>query len=111
MLLVVGAAFLVVLRYAPVLFYSWEFNDFIDDEAKFAPMRETDDRQHLVAHILEQGFQFGMVVDKDDVVVTKIYHPESGITTLAVDVGYTVPMNFYLFNYQARFRHHTTTNY
>lgn len=108
---VVLGLFLGVLQYLPVLFYAWEFNDFINDEVKFAPMRESDENKHIVDHILEQGRKYGMVLDKNTVQLTKQYHPESGITTLTIDVDYSAPIDFRYFLYQARFHHHASTNY
>jgi hypothetical protein len=98
----IGAVFFVAIQFASVFFYAWQFEDFVKDEVKFAPMRESDERAHLVEHILSQGQSYSLTLDPKDIEVQKHTDTDSGITTLQVKVNYTSPVDLYYFTYPLR---------
>ena len=99
---VIGSLFFVGIQFASVFFYAWEFEDFVKDEVKYAPTRESDETQHLVEHILEQGHFYELEIEPGDITVRKHTDPGSGITTLEVDAGYGSPVDLYYFTYRIR---------
>lgn len=101
----------MILQYLPVLFYAWAFDDFVRDEVRFAPMRETAEQEHLVDHILEQARRYRVIVDKKDVRVSKTRDPQRGIRMLAVDIDYRAPVDLYYFVHEVRFNFRTSISY
>jgi hypothetical protein len=110
-LVFLGSLLYVAIQYIPVLFYALEFDDFVKDEVKFAPMRETDDPQHLTQHILNEARYYKMILDKNDIQVTKTRDNARGVTFLAVDVDYRMPVDLYYFTHEVRFHRHASTVY
>jgi hypothetical protein len=107
----IGAMFFVAVQFISVFFYAWEFDDFVADEVKFAPIREDDSKEHLVEHIKRQAQFYGLNVNEKAINVDKRTDTDSGITTLAVDVTYTTPVDLFYFTYQLRRHIHTATMY
>jgi hypothetical protein len=101
-LIAIGALFFVAAQFAAVFFYAWEFDDFVRDEVKFAPMRESDEKAHLVDHIINQGQFYSLAVAPTDIEIQKHTDTDSGITTLQVKVNYTSPVDLYYVTYPLR---------
>lgn len=110
-LVVIAAFFFVVIQFASVFFYAWQFDDFANDEVKYAPLRETTTKEHFVSHLIEQGHFYGLDIDPGGIAVEKNRDGDSGITTLAVDVNYTVPVDLYYFTFPLKRHFHTVTRY
>lgn len=110
-MVLVGGIFYVALQYVPALFYAYEFEDFVRDEVKFAPLRETTDPKHLREHILDQARQYRMIVDKESVQVTNTRDRDRGINVLTVDVNYRMPVDLYYFIHELPFHSHVSTAY
>lgn len=107
----IGALFFVGIQFASVYFYAWEFDDFVRDEVKFAPVRESDDKAHLVEHITRQAQFYGLEIDPKSIEVVKHTDTGSGITKLEVDVNYTSPVDLYYFTFPLRRSVRTATSY
>src|SRR5712691_9362600 len=84
-----GAMFFVGMQFISVFFYAWEFDDFVRDEVKFAPIREDDSKEHLVEHIKRQVQFYGLDVNERAINVDKRTDTDSGITTLTMDDIYS----------------------
>ena len=104
LLVLIGGLFFVAIQFAAVFFYAWEFEDFVKDEVKYSPMRESSERAHLVDHIVSKAQFYNLALDAKDVVVQKNTDVGSGITTLQVHVSYTSPVNLYYFTFPLRRR-------
>jgi hypothetical protein len=98
-----GGASYVGMQYIPVLFYAWEFNDFVRDEVRFAPLRETTEQAHLQDHILEQAKRYRLIIDRRNVRVTKTRDPHRGIEILAVEIDYRAPVDLYYMVHEVPF--------
>ena len=98
-LVLFGALLFVAIQFAAVFFYAWEFDDFVKDEVKFSPMRESAEKAHLVEHIITQGQNYSLAIDPKDIMVQNHTDTNSGITTLKVSVKYTTPVDLYYFKY------------
>ncbi len=98
-------------QYIPVLFYAWEFDDFVRDEVRFTPVRESIERDHLADHILQQARLYKLILDDKGVQVTKTRDPRRGIRVLAVEVGYRAPVDLYYFVHEIRFQVRASTFY
>lgn len=107
----IGVLFFVAVQFAAVFFYAWEFEDFVKEEVKYSPMRESAEREHLVDHIVSHAQLYNLAIDAKDVVVQKHTDADSGITTLQVNVSYTSPVDLYYFTYQLRRRILAATSY
>jgi hypothetical protein len=107
----IGALFFVALQFISVFFYTWEFEDFIRDEVKFAPVRESDDKEHLVEHIKEQAQYYSLQIDEKNIRVEKSTNDDSGVTSLSIDVVYTTPVDLYYFTFPMRRHVFTATMY
>ena len=105
------AAFYAGLQYAQLYFYASAFDDFIRDEVKFAPTRESTDEDHLRTHILDASQQYGMTVEPKDIRVTKTRDPDHQLQMLDVEVTYSAPLDFSLFKRQLNFRTDATVSY
>ena len=88
-----AAAFFVGAQFMCVYFYVFEFDDFVKDEVKFAPIREMDTKEHLVEHITRQAMFYSLTID--DIKVHRNTDIDSGLTTLAVDLNYTAAVDLY----------------
>ena len=108
---IIGAAFFVSVQFISVYFSAWQFDDFVKDAVRFAPIRESDAKSHLVEHIAEQARSYGVVLDPKEVQVDKRMDANSGVTTLSVDLTYSIPVDLYYFTYQIRRYLHATTRY
>ncbi|HYR44493.1 MAG TPA: hypothetical protein VER98_15800 [Terriglobia bacterium] len=97
-----GAGFFVAIQYLPAYFYASEFDDFVKDEMKFAPTRESTDKEHLTAHITDASAHYGVHIDPKGITVTKTYNADSNLRTLTVSVAYTIPVDLYYFTPQLR---------
>jgi hypothetical protein len=110
-LVFLGCLLYVALQYVPLFFYALEFDDFVRDEVKFAPLRETDDKEHIMQHILDEARFYRMILDKNDIKVTKTRDSSRGINFLTADVEYRMPVDLYYFTHEVRFHLHTSTAY
>src|SRR2546428_11584643 len=106
-----GAMFFVGMQFISVFFYVWEFDDFVRDEVKFAPIREDDSKEHLVEHIKRQVQFYGLDVNQKAISIGKSIDKGYGITTLSADVTYTTPVDLFYFIYQLRRHIHTSAMY
>ncbi|HLH32556.1 MAG TPA: hypothetical protein VKY31_15240 [Terriglobia bacterium] len=109
---VIGALFFVSVQFAAVYFYAWEFDDFVRDEVKFAPMREGEEKENLKSHfqdhLTQQAQFYGLTLNPQDISVDRHTDTDSGITNLNVEVNYTTPVDLYYFTYPIR--RHITAN-
>lgn len=99
------------MQYAQLYFYASAFDDFIRDEVKFAPTRESTDEDHLRNHILNASQQYGMSVEPKGIRVTKARDPDHQLQTLQVDVTYSALLNLSLFKRQLNFRTNANVSY
>ncbi len=104
-----AAAFFVGVQFVCVYFYVYEFDDFVKDEVKFAPIREKDTKEHLVDHITRQAMIYSLAVDK--VKVRRNTDGESGLTTLAIDLNYTASVDLYYTSFLIHRSLHASTTY
>jgi hypothetical protein len=107
----IGALFVVGVQFASVIFYLWQFDDFVNDEVKFVSVRENDSKEHLVEHIMEQARAYHLDLDPKDIRVEKHSDLDLGITTLSVDLNCSAPVDLYYFTSQVRRHVHATTTY
>jgi len=107
----IGAVFFVGLQFASVFFYFGLFDDFVNDEVKFASIRENDSREHLAEHIMGQAQSYHLDLDPKDIRIDKRTDPASGLTTLSVDLNYSAPVDLYYFTSQIRRHLHTARTY
>ena len=110
-LVLLGAMFFVGMQFFSVYFYAFEFDDFVQDELKFAQAREDGTKEHLTEHIKEQAQYYGLKVDPKNIVIDKTTDQDSGITTVSADVTYTTPVDLYYFVYQLRRHLHAVARY
>jgi hypothetical protein len=106
-----GGLFIVGVQFVAVLFNAWQFDDFVKDEIKFAAMRESDTEDHLVEHLMEQAQAYSLELDAKDIRVEKNDNSENGITTLAVSVTYSAPVDLYYFKSKVRRHVFATATY
>ena len=103
---VIGALFFVAVQFAAVYFYAWEFDDFVRDEVKYAPTRESDEKEslrtHFQGHLTQQAQFYGLTLNPDGITVDKHTDTDSGITRLNVEVNYTTPVDLYYFTFPIR---------
>jgi hypothetical protein len=92
-----GAAFFVTIQFIPAYFYASEFDDFVKDEVKFAPTRESTDREHLTEHITAASLHYGVQIDRKGISVSKSRNSDSDLETLTVSVAYSIPVDLYYF--------------
>lgn len=109
--IIIGVLFFVLLQFAGVFFYAWQFDDFTRDEVKYAPLRDASTKEHFVLHLIEQAHFYGLDIDPEDIGYQKNRDADSGITTLAVDVNYTVPVDLYYFKLPLKRHLHAVTRY
>ena len=98
-----GAVFVGAIQFIPAYFYASEFDDFVKDEVKFAPTRESTEREHLVDHIYDAAMHYGVEVNREDIVVKKTKNPDSGYDKLTVSVAYSIPVDLYYFTRRLHF--------
>jgi len=108
--LVVGAGFFAGAKYAQVYFYASEFDDFVKDEVKFAPTRESTDSDHLTEHILDAAGQYGVDLDARDIKIRKT-HTSEDIETLTVDVNYSAELDLQVYKPALHFHSTATISY
>jgi hypothetical protein len=92
-----GAAFFVAIQFLPAYFYASEFDDFVKDEVKFAPTRESTDREHLVQHITDAAGHYGVQIEPRGISVRKTPNTDSNLETLTVSVAYSIPVDLYYY--------------
>ena len=95
-----GAIFFVLIQFIPAYFYASEFDDFVKDEVKFAPTRESTDKEHLAEHITEMSLHYGVQIDPKGIIINKTQNTDSNYETLSVSVAYTIPIDLYYFTRQ-----------
>jgi len=82
----------MVLRYIPVYYHTWEFNTFVQEQVprirSKAPLR---------AAILTKAEEHNIPITEADIDMTTVD------SVLRVNVEYEVPVNFYLFRKDFRF--------
>jgi hypothetical protein len=78
-------------RIAAVYFYVTEFQDFVKQEVKFAPVRNNTDETRLFEHIRDAARFYNLEIDPaNDIKIQKtVTIPGMHLTTLGVDVKYT----------------------
>ena len=78
-------------RIAAVYFYVTEFQDFVKQEVKFAPVRNNTDETRLFEHIRDAARFYNLQIDpsKDIKIRKTVTIPGMNWTTLGVDVKYT----------------------
>jgi hypothetical protein len=110
---VLGALLYAGLQYVPVFFYAVEFDDFVKDEVKFAPARETTEPAHLKQHIAEEAKNNRMIIldPRRDIRVVRVRDSVRGIRILTVDVNYIMPVDLYYFTHNVKFKIHAETAY
>ena len=108
---VIGGLFFVSVQFISVFFNAFEFDDFVKDEVKFAPIRENDTKAHLAEHILKQSKLYRVILGENDVRVNRNTDTASGVTTLAVDLNYTSQVDLYYFTYEIPRHLHAQTKY
>jgi hypothetical protein len=108
---VIGAAFVVGVQFVAVLFNAWQFDDFVKDEIKFAAIRESETEEHLVEHIMDQARDYSLELDQKDIRIEKNNDSDTGVTTLAVAVSYSAPVDLYYFKSKVRRHVVATTRY
>jgi len=107
--ILLGAGFFVVIQFIPAFFYASEFDDFVKDEVKFAPTRESTEQDHLVEHITGMSLRYGVNIDPKGITVTKTQN--SDYRTLSVSVAYSIPIDLYYFTHQLRRQVNATISY
>jgi hypothetical protein len=95
-----GAGFFVAIQYIPAYFYASEFDDFVKDEVKFAPTRESTDKEHLTEHITEMSTRYGVRIDPKGIIIKKTENTASNFETLSISVTYSIPVDLYYFTHQ-----------
>ena len=91
------------MQYAQIYFYASAFDDYIRDEVRFAPARDTANEDYLKSHILSASKQYGMDVDFKGIRVKKTENYQQQLETLEVSVSYSAPLDLNLFKKQLRF--------
>ena len=97
-------------KYAQMYFYVAAFDDFVKDEVKFAPTRESTDKEHLNEHITDAAEQYGMHLDTKGINIEKQHFESEGsyIDTLRVDVSYSAELDLNV--YKPHIQFHTTAS-
>jgi len=85
-------------------FYASEFDDFIKDEVKFAPTRESTEEDHLRTHISEAALQYGMTLNPRDIRIEKTRDSQQITNKLEVNVAYTGNLDLHYKQYPVHFR-------
>ena len=94
----------VFTQFATVYFYVWEFQDFVNDEVKFAPTRESVHEDHLIWHIADMARYCKVELDPKQIRIRKTATiPGMTWTTLAVDVTYSAPVDLSLYTHPLHF--------
>ena len=106
-----GSLLYVAVQYVPLWFYALQFDDFVRDEVKFTPMRESVDKDHLQQHIYNEARFYKMILDKKDIQVIKKRDEARGVNFLTVDVDYRMPVDLYYFTHEVKFHVHAATVY
>ena len=106
-----GAAFFVGIQYIPAFFYASEFDDFVKDEVKFAPTRESTDREHLIQHITDASGHYGVQIDPKGITIAKVRNIDSNYQTLTVSVAYSVPVDLYYVTHRLHRRVNASISY
>ena len=96
-LLLLLAGIFIAYKMIPVKVKAAELRGEVVDEAKSAGQRG-DDR--IMANILKRAQELQLPVTENDVQIRR------AATSIAVDVRYTVPVEFPGFTYQWKFHHH-----
>jgi hypothetical protein len=107
----VGAVFFVAIQFIPPYFYASEFDDFVKDEVKFAPTRESTDEDHLTEHITEMSTRYGVQIEPNGIIVKKTENTDSNYETLSVSVAYSIPIDLYYFTHQLHRQVNATISY
>src|SRR5437588_12571656 len=97
-----GAAFFIAIQFIPAYFYASEFDDFVKDEVKFAPTRESTDREHLIQHITDASVHYGVKIEPKGITIKKTENFATNLQTLTVSVVYSIPVDLYYFTEQLR---------
>jgi len=101
---ILGSLLFAFAQCAPVYFYAWEFDDFIKDEVKFAPLRESTYEDHLRAHILDLARHYKFDLDPKQIRISKTPTiPGMSWQTLSVEVTYSAPVDLDLFTRELHF--------
>jgi hypothetical protein len=91
-LTVMAVLAVIILRYIPVYYHTWEFNTYVQEQVprirSKAPLR---------AAILTKAEEHNIPITEEDINMTTID------SVLRVNVEYDVPVNFYLFRKDFRF--------
>ena len=106
-----GALFIAAIQFIPAYFYASEFDDFVKDEVKFAPTRESTQREHLVEHILAEAMYYGVDVNPKDIVIKKTKSADSNFEKLTVSVPYTISVDLYYFTHRMHRQVDASTGY
>jgi hypothetical protein len=104
-----AAVFIAAIQFIPAYFYASEFDDFVKDELKFTPSRESPQREHLVDHILQSAMHYGVEVNREDIVVKKSKGGE--YQKLTVSVSYSMPVDLYYFTWRLHRQVNASTAY
>lgn len=98
------SSFYAFTQFATVYFYVSEFQEFIKDQVKFAPLRESADETHLRTTILDGARYYNVKIDPDEIKIQKtLTIPGMTWSTLGVDVSYTALVDLSLFKQPLRF--------
>jgi hypothetical protein len=110
---ILGGVLFAATQYIPLFFYSLEFNDFVKDEVKFAPARETTEPAHLKQHISEEAKNNRMIIEdpKRDIRVVRRRDFVRGARILTVDVSYIMPVDLFYFTHKVKLQVHAETAY
>src|SRR5438552_17154296 len=103
---ILAAGFFTIMQFVPLYFYASEFVDFVKDEVRFAPTRESVEDEHLITHIINASHQYGVNVDPKDIVIRKTHQSDPDIHTLSVDVAYSAPIDLYYTSKTLQFHVH-----
>lgn len=92
-------------RVASVYFYAEEFQDFVNDQVKFAPFRQNTDEVRLSEQIRDAARYYNLRIDRPgDIKIHKTQTiPGMTWTTLGVDVRYTALVDLSLFKQPVHF--------
>jgi len=86
------AAFFLLARYFPVLYYAINFNDFVKQEVQKSKLRP-----QLQKALLEQAQLYFLPVKAEDIRINE----DSGV--IRVNVDYKVPVNLFAFTHVLSF--------
>ena|SRR5579862_9402970 len=103
------SSFYAFTQFATAYFYVSEFQDFIQDQVKFAPLRERADEMHLAMNIVDAARYYNLEIDPKEIKIRKTATvPGTSWSTLAVDVTYTAFVDLDVFKQPLRF--HTSSS-